>query len=473
MKTLRPYTYLGTVQGMCRGCREIVPCRLVADGGAVFQERLCPKCGPSRARLADSLEWYLERTRTPVACRPYRGTPDPVKRGCPHDCGPCAAHANTCQLPVFSITNACNMACPICFTYNRGSPRYFMERAELRTLLDRLLARVGAVDLVNLTGGEPTLHPNLPELIAECQRPEIGRITVNSNGLLLAEDEGLCAQLAASGAYVILSMHTLQASQALRIYGRDVVAKKLEALENLQRHGIGTTLLVALIRGINETEVGDLIALARRYSVVRSITVQTMTFTGQGGGRFAEREHLPLDGAAAAIERTTGGWMRSVDFIAHPNAHPLCYSVAYYLKTATGYRSLTDIFSTEQMREMLQGGYLLHVTERGHAAFREAVDRLWAEGSDPELLEQLRKLLENLYPSDRKLNAFERQRRAEQEILTVYLHAHMDEDTLDLGRLMACPDQVPDSQGRLISACAYNLFYRMADERFYENRCSE
>ena len=105
MKTLRPYTYLGTVQGMCRGCREIVPCRVVEDAGAVFQERLCPKCGSTRARLADSLEWYLERTRTPVACRPYRGTTDPVKRGCPHDCGPCAAHANTCHLPVFSITN--------------------------------------------------------------------------------------------------------------------------------------------------------------------------------------------------------------------------------------------------------------------------------------------------------------------------------------------------------------------------------
>jgi uncharacterized radical SAM superfamily Fe-S cluster-containing enzyme len=332
---------------------------------------------------------------------------------------------------------------------------------------------VGRVDLVNLTGGEPTLHPKLPELIAECRRPEIGRVTVNSNGLMLAENEELCAQLAASGAYVILSMHTLQAAHAMRIYGRDVVPKKLKALENLQRHGIGTTLLVALIRGINENEIGDLIALARHYRVVRSITVQTMTFTGQGGGLFAEREHLPLDGAATAIERTTGGHMRNTHFIAHPNAHPLCYSVAYYLKTPTGYRSLTDIFSTEQMREMLQGGYLLHVTECGQAAFREAVDRLWAEGCDPELLAQLRRLLERLYPAGEKLDAFERQRRAEQEILTVYLHAHMDEDTLDLGRLMACPDQVPDSQGRLISACAYNLFYRMADERFFEKRCVE
>jgi 7,8-dihydro-6-hydroxymethylpterin dimethyltransferase len=473
MKALRPYTYLATVQGMCRQCRALVPCRIVEQGGAVYQERLCPRCGPARALLADSVAWYLERLRTPVACRPYRGAAGAVQRGCPHDCGPCAAHANNCHLPVFSITNACNMACPICFTFNRSQPQYFMERSELRTLLDRLIERVGPVDLVNLTGGEPTLHPALPDLIAECLRPEIGRVTVNSNGLALAEDEGLCTRLAAGGAYVILSMHTLRPDRATPIYGRDVVAQKLKALENLQRHGIGTTLLVVLIRGLNDDEIGDLIALARRFDVVRSITVQTMTFTGQGGGRFPPRNHLPLDGGAAAIERGTGGQMRAEHFVAHPNAHPLCYSVAYYFKTTEGYRSFTDAFSAQQLRDMLQGGYLLRVDERGQQAFRDVVDRLWAEGRDAALLQQLRVLLDRLYPPGRTLTAFERQRRAEQEILTVYLHAHMDEDTLDLGRLMACPDQVPDSQGRLIPACAYNLFYRMADPRFYQAECRE
>jgi uncharacterized radical SAM superfamily Fe-S cluster-containing enzyme len=46
----------------------------------------------------------------------------------------------------------------------------------------------------------------------------------------------------------------------------------------------------------------------------------------------------------------------------------------------------------------------------------------------------------------------------------------MDEDTLDLARLVVCPDQVPDAEGRLVPACAYNLFYRMQDERFWQER---
>ena len=86
---------------------------------------------------------------------------------------------------------------------------------------------------------------------------------------------------------------------------------------------------------------------------------------------------------------------------------------------------------------------------------------------DGALLRRLRDLVCRLYPSERTLTPCQRQRIAEEHILSIYVHAHMDEDTLDMARLVACPDQVPDEQGRMIPACAYNLFYRMQDERFY------
>ena len=70
MRTSRPYTYLGTVQGMCRECRALVPARVLEEDGAVYQERLCPSCGSARARLADDVEWYLARTATTVQCKP-------------------------------------------------------------------------------------------------------------------------------------------------------------------------------------------------------------------------------------------------------------------------------------------------------------------------------------------------------------------------------------------------------------------
>jgi hypothetical protein len=466
MRENRTYSYLGTVQGMCRGCRAIIPCRILEQGGAVYQERLCPTCGLARARIADDVRWYMQRVGTAVHCRASPVPGAEVVRGCPHDCGPCAFHANACHLPVFSITNACQLTCPICFTYNRPDRSYFMGREELRRLLDNVIKRSGPLDLINITGGEPTLHPGLVELLEECRRPEIGRVTLNCNGLRLAEDQALCEHLARLRVYVILSFDTFDPERSRRIHGRDVVAAKLRAMENLQRLGIGTTLMNVMIRGVNEDEIGRIIDLARTHSVVRSITVQTMTFTGQGGKDFPEGEHMPLDGAADAIQRATSGEMRQEHFVAHPGAHPLCYSVAYYFR-GRRCRSFTDLLTTDELRQMLAGGYLLHPTEQSAEQFKMALDRLWARGDDPELLRQIRSLIQRLYPAGRSLGRFEQQRIAEDQILTVYIHSHMDEDRLDLGRLMACPDQVPDAEGRMIPACSYNLFYRMKDQRFY------
>lgn len=467
MRASRPYTYLGTVQGMCRECRALVPARVFEEKGAVFQERLCPRCGSARACLAEDVGWYLARSSTTVHCKPSLLAGTPVGAGCPNDCGPCAAHANACHLPVFSVTNACNMDCPICFTYNRADQEYFMSRAELRKLLDKLLARVGPLDLINITGGEPTLHPNILELLQECKRPEIGRITMNSNGLRLASDEGFCQALAELGVYVVLSFDTFQPERALRIHGRDVTRQKQQALENLQRFGIGTTLLNVMIRGLNDDEIGEIIRLAKTHSVVRSVTVQTMTFTGKGGRHFQPRETMPLDGAANAIERSMSREMRESDFFPHSSAHPLCYSVAYYLKDGERLRSLTDFFSVEELRSMLMRGYLLQPGQEGQQLFRQAVDRLWAEGDPGNHLPAVRRLVDRMYPPGKSLSDAERQAVAEQSLLAIYLHSHMDEDTLDLARLAACPDQVPDPEGRLIPACAYNLFYRQKDSRFW------
>lgn len=467
MRSTRPYTYLATVQGMCRTCRKVIPARVFAEGDRVYQESLCPDCAPRKALLADSLAWYQQRMRQGSYTRPWRKAAHPVQRGCPNDCGPCQAHANACHLPVFSITNVCNMQCPICFTHNRPDQRYFMSRQELRSLLDALVDRTGDLDLVNITGGEPTCHPELCDLLEEAQRPQIGRITVNSNGLRLAEDQDLCRRLAHLGVYVILSLHTLDPDRSRLVHGRDVTAEKLKALENLQRFGIGTTLLNVMIRGLNETEFPRIVSLAREYEVVRSITVQTITFTGQGGSTFSAGDRMPLDGAEMAIERATGGGLQQKHFFAHPGAHPLCYSIAYYLRAADGLKSLTEVLPATELRGAFGEGYLLHLNDVGTARIRERIDELYAQGADPALLKAMRQLILATQPQGRKLTRFQQQRAAESQILTLYVHAHMDEDTLDLGRLCVCPDQVPDAEGRLIPACGYNFFHRMRDPRFY------
>jgi hypothetical protein len=461
----RDDTYFTTVRGMCRRCREVGPARVFFRDGKVWQQSLCP-CGPQEASLiASDVGWYLAEVVRAMPDRSPLVGARPPRLGCPHDCGPCTWHASPCQLPVLSITNACNLRCPICFTYNRDDRIWNMPVEEMQRTVDWIVAGSGQVDLINITGGEPTLHPDLESILKTCRRPEIGRITMNSNGIRLAEDFDLCRRLADLNVYVILSLNTLDAETSRRLHGRDLTAVKLQAIENLARAGVRMTLLNVLIRDVNENALGDLVELLREHDHILSLTVQTMTYTGQGGGGFPRARHIPVDEAAAILCRQSGGMLDPGDFTDRPSAHPLCYRICYLLKSGDELLPFTRFAPREEVRNLLADSYLLRPAV-AEDFFTEAINRLYADG-ETEHLATLRGLVEQLYPRGRAIDDFQRQRLAEQSVRTIYLHAHMDEDTFDCSRAMLCPDLVPAEPGRWIPACTYNLFYRMQDERFF------
>jgi 7,8-dihydro-6-hydroxymethylpterin dimethyltransferase len=470
MSAAEPVIYLALSRGLCRDCGEPVDARYISDGGRVYLERLCPTHGAARALVAEGLAWYLDALQAPVAARPPTRCLTPRAGDCPSSCGPCAMHGQRCHLPVLSITNACELRCPICFTYNRSDQLYFMSPEEFGRHVDYVVAATGGVDLLDVTGGEPTLHPQLFELLARAQRPEIGRITLNTNGLRLARDPDLARRLADEGIYVVLSLDTLDPQLSLRVHGRDVSEEKRRALEHLERFDVQTTLLMVLIDGVNEGELARLLDLVLSRPFVRNLCIQTMAYTGQGGGSFLPRQHLPVDGVERRIEAASGGRIRQADFVPLPTAHPLCYGVAYLLlDSAGGVHSWSRLVGRASLAAHLGDGYLLQPTAALEQELRAAIDRLWSEGSEPQLLAALKELLRELYPAGH-LTVHDRQRLAQRRVKTIYVHAHMDEDSYEIGRAMRCPDQVPVGAERLVGACNYNLFYRMRDERFWVTR---
>ena len=255
---------------------------------------------------------------------------------------------------MLSITNACNLRCPICFTYNRADPVYHMPLEEMRDIVDWIVRSSGPVDLINITGGEPTLHPQLLEILRLCRRPEIGRVTMNSNGIRLAEDAALCRGLAELGVYVILSFNTFDGQTSRRLHGRDLVDVKLRAIENLTRAGAKMTLLNVMVRGVNEDAAAGLIELLRTNDNILSLTVQTMTYTGQGGGTFPRARHIPVDEAARIVSAHSGGQIRLDDFVTRPSAHPLCYLICYLLKSGDRFHPLARFAPREQIASLLE-----------------------------------------------------------------------------------------------------------------------
>ena len=225
------------------------------------------------------------------------------------------------------------------------------------------------------------------------------------------------------------------------------------------------TLLNVLVRGVNENSISKILGMMKENDKILSLTVQTMTYTGQGGSSFLEREHLPADEATRIVCRESAGELQSGDFSTRPSAHPLCYMTCYMLKSGDKFLPFARFVPEEKLKSMMSDSYLLRL-ENEKDFFKDTINELYAKG-DSGQLGVFRELVELLYPGDRAITMFERQRLAESSVRTVYIHSHMDEDNFDCSRAMLCPDLVPSEPGRLIPACTYNLFYRMKDERFY------
>ena len=467
-RQLRDYAYYKTTRGMCRKCRNIVNARIIERDNRIFQENLCPECGNNASLIAEDKKWYFEHINHQLYSTPPKVTHTPSTSGCPYDCGLCSWHETAPNLPVFSITNACNLNCPICFTHNRKDVKYNMPVSEMKRTVEFLMENREEYDLINITGGEPTLHPELLDILGAAKHERIGRITLNSNGIRLAEDISLVKELKALGVYIIMSFNTLKRKTSKIIHGIDMVDTKIRALENLATHGVGVTLLNVMIKAVNDQEIYDIIQLSKAYPNIRSVTIQNMTFTGQGGSEFKPRKRLTLDMAIDMIETQSNGEIKKDHFFPLPSNHPLCYSIGYFFKLDNQLVSFTDLLSVSELKKLIGPNYIIRPDDQFHDKMKHAIAKSWANHRNEKLLFHIRKLLKRMYPKDKSLTSFERQRIAEESIITIYIHAHMDEDNFDVSRIVSCTDLVPVDGERLIPACAYNLFYRMKDERFFK-----
>jgi uncharacterized radical SAM superfamily Fe-S cluster-containing enzyme len=463
-------TLLGSTLAYCPECGTTEHARIVAKEGGVFMERLCPHKGPASVKIVSDHRWYLDRAKESHKINRIPA-PTPSRNGCPFDCGPCQWHTGGIHLPVFSITNDCNLSCPICFTYNRPDKKYYKSVEETETIIRGILERSGGVQLINLTGGEPTLHPDLFEILAACRHEGIGRITMNTNGLRIAREKGFAEKLKETGVQLVLSLDTFNPEKSRIIHGVDITATKRETLDILERLDIPTTILAVCIKGVNEEDVADIAQTYLKKKFVRSVTIQNMTFTGKNGSTFEPRDHLTIDDVEGIL--ASCGEIARTDFFPLSSYHPLCYSVAYYIVVDDTMISLSRILDRETLKRMSDNRYFLEPDESISRPFLDGVNRLWAELDDDRVISALRKKIETLFPAGGSLSNSDRRRDAERFIKTVYIHPHMDEDNFDIDRVSRCGDLVPDESGRMIPACSYNLLYRRQDPRFWVEKSVE
>jgi 7,8-dihydro-6-hydroxymethylpterin dimethyltransferase len=468
------HVYYSMTKSLCGTCKAPLDAKIVFAEDAVWFDKFCPTHGHQRCRVSSSVEWYLDALSFVAPATPPKRISKPVTDGCPFDCGACPSHQQKVYLPVVPIISACNLDCPICYTINKNEAAHQMSTDDLSRILGHLAEDHDELDIINFTGGEPTLHPELPAFLEMCRAAGVRRVTISTNGLRL-RDEAYVRRLAALDARIVLSLDTFRPETDRLLLGANTVKAKLDALALLEKHDVATTILPAVAMGLNDDEVGSLLALVLSKPHMRSLELHTMTFTGQGGVGFQRSARITIPDLHDRITTATEGRIGWRDFVPSPLAHPHCYSICYVLSLdGGGYVPFARLTSRATMFQLLGDSLYIEPREQLEQVFRDLIDDLWANPDRvPEsaaVLKTVKRLLNDMFPSDRQLSILERQKISERAVKAIYIHSHMDEENFDVARVMKCPVGVPQEDGGNIPTCSYNVLYREKDARFADSK---
>ncbi|MFC0866288.1 radical SAM protein [Sphaerimonospora cavernae] len=364
--SLRGDRILRYVNAFCPRCHDECPDRPLPDvarlsgwlavrDDRVYLERGCRTHGLVRTLYDEDPEIlaYLEEWTAPTkAHRPdVPGNFDPVPmaylRGLPE-----MQTQHTCIL-LEDVAEVCNLRCPTCFTESSPDLRGVVPVAEILANVDQRLAREdGRLDVLMLSGGEPTLHPDLPELLAELATRPITRILINTNGLLIAKDDALLDLLAGhrERVEIYLQYDGVSAEASRHHRGGDLRRFKADALRRLSEREIFTTLVMTAALGVNDGEIGDVVRLALDTPFVGGVSIQPQFGSGRSG-TIDPMDRLTHTGVLKRLGPQTDGLVTWRDLTALPCSHPHCCSVGYLIRDdADRWRSLTALIGHDRLK---------------------------------------------------------------------------------------------------------------------------
>ncbi len=366
---LRAERVLRYVTAFCPHCHAEEPRRplagvrrlagyLAEEAGKVWLVRGCPEHGRVRSLYDESAEIlaYLGEWTAPtkqhVPDRPgnYEPIPAAYLDGLPE-----LQTQHTCIL-LQDLEESCNLCCPNCFTESSPSLRGSVPVGELVASLDTRLAREGGrLDVLMLSGGEPTLHPQLAEYLdAVAERP-VGRVLLNSNGIEIAQNDRLLAVLERhrQRVEVYLQFDGFRAETHRFHRGADLGKIKAEAIARLSAAGVFMTLTMTAALGVNDDEIGAVVLHALETPFVGGVSIQPLFGSGRATPIDPE-ERLTHTGVLRRLAEQTGGLVGWRDLTALPCSHPECCSIGYLLKTDDGpWRSLVGILGAERLKAHL------------------------------------------------------------------------------------------------------------------------
>ncbi len=448
---------LKTTTSRCPVCHAASPARVIKLDNKVYLERTCALHGTFSACIASDSRFYWlalgkdeNRCCSGSACCSADGKAAGTLGRNAEGKGEQPFEVLSTCLALIEIVNSCNLACPTCYAdspVGTGPKVDAVPLEELKARIQGVIDRKGGIEILQLSGGEPTLHPQLFELCRWCkEHPKIDFVLLNTNGVLLAKDPVFAQQLSdvfeRRGLQLYLQFDGVQAAGQRELRGADLREMRERAIANCAAADIPVTLAMTVTRD-NLAHLWEAVRFGLDRDGVHGITFQPVFGSGRGSKQQVDKsregnpfvktlprkveDRLNTADLLLGLVGQSEGQLRFEDFTPLPCGDPNCATIGYLIRRGEQVWHVSDFIDFSQIQ-----GFL-------HDKMHYTLEDLARCGCDNQALGDVLKTLE----ATRSM-AFR-----------IMVKPFMDAWTWDEDRIDRCCTHVIRPDGKLDSFCRY------------------
>ncbi len=453
----RPYIYHNFTNSLCPRCLRVIQAKVIIQNNKVYLMKTCPEHGAMRTLLSSDATYYLSQSQYNKPGTLPRHFQMPVEQGCPLDCGLCTDHEQHTCLALIELTEACNLRCPTCFA-NSDVGRY-APLDEVERMLDTIVENEGYADVVQFSGGEPTIHPQILEILALAKQKRIKALMINTNGVRIARDEdfvrSLCAFKGNFEVYLQFDGFRQSTHEALR--GLDLREVKERAIANLTKYEIPINLTATIKRGVNEDEIGEIVRFGIAQKIVRGITFQPVTNVGRHDD-FDPLDRTTTPDVIHAIAEQTNGMFRTSDFVPLP-CHSDCISMTYAYVNGKKVKPLPRYIDIKAYLDAI-GNQINFRVDDVKMVIGSALNRLWSASMPLSTINALRDFSCCLPAMPQALTQQEHGSVLYENMFRIVIISFMDAWNFDVRSAKKCCVHHVLPDGKIMPFCSYNTLHR-------------
>lgn len=462
-------------KSLCPECLQVLDATILEEDNKVYIEKECPQHGKFR-----EIYWsdYTQYQRAETLRCDGNGLQNPrteTKLGCPYDCGICPEHKSHTGLAIIDVTNRCNLKCPVCFA-NAAAAGYVYEptKEQIFEMMKNLRNNKPVPPpALQFSGGEPTIRKDLFELVKKAEELGFHHLEVNTNGLRLAQSVDYCRGLLEAGASTIyLQFDGLTSDVYKFTRGADLLETKMKAIENCREAGLSIVLVVTLVKGVNDHQLGDIIRFAiNNFDIIRCVNVQPVSICGRIPADEREKMRITIPDFMRLVEEQTEGKIKVSDFYPVPTVVPMSRAIGA-LKGKDYVEFTAHPHCGMATYAFVEGDDLIPINRYGNVdKFIKSLEKVYEEAKKGHkrkaklrLIGALRHikfgLLRKYLLPILRTGSYESLGDLHRKMLLISSMHFMDPYNFDLERVQRCCIHYAVPDGRIIPFCSMNSIHR-------------